>query len=408
MPVYEYTAISSSGREVKGSIDADTVRGARQKLRGQGVFPTSVKEGGAVKGEKSRDIKRFLRSDRVGLKDLSVSTRQFATLIGAGLALVNALNSLSDQTDSEALKRIFVNVREKVEEGSSLAKAMGTFPKVFPRLYVNMVASGEASGTLDTVLDNLADYLESQLELRRKIAASLFYPCLMFCFCVLVVVALLAFVVPSIVEIFEKEGGVLPLPTRITMGVSNFVLSYWWLLLVAGIGAVTLARWYYQKESGRERIDAIVLKLPIIGPLYLKINTARVSRTLGALLSSGVGLLTALDIAKNIVNNVHIKRIIENASDGVREGRSLAKELARGGIFPSLFPQMTAIGEQSGRLDAMLVKAGKSYDNEVNASLAGLTSLIEPIMIIILGAIVFFIVISVLLPIINMIDLIQR
>jgi general secretion pathway protein F len=270
-----------------------------------------------------------------------------------------------------------------------------------------MVASGEASGTLDTVLENLASYYEAQIELRRTISSALFYPILMFVFCTLVVIGLVSFVVPNIVAIFVKQRISLPLPTQIVIGFSNLITGYWWLILTVIFGGLYAARKYYATPKGRDWFDALFLKLPVYGPIYKKIATARVATTLGTLLTSGVELLTALDIVKNIVGNVHLSRALEDARDGVREGRSLAKELSKSGHFPSLLSQMAAVGEKSGRLEVMLSKAGKAFSSEVDATISGLTSLIEPVMIIVLGGIVFSIVISVLLPMTELMKMVQ-
>ncbi len=408
MPIFEYTAISSSGKSTKGNIDAENIRAARQRLRGQGIFPTEIKESMAVQRASTRDLKKFLQSDRVGVADLAISTRQLATLTAAGLPLVNALQALSDQTESQVLKRILTDVREKVEEGSALAKALGNFPKTFPRLYINMVASGEASGTLDAVLENLADYLESQLELRRKIMSALLYPALMLIVCVLVVALLLAFVVPKIVEIFQKQGAVLPLPTRVMIILSQLVVNYWYIAVIIAMGAVWACGWYYRQPAGRSQIDRWVLRIPIYGSLFIKICTARIARTLGALLASGVGLLSGIEITRNIISNIHIAKALEEARDGVREGKSLARELNKSGLFPPLLWHMIAVGEKSGQLEHMLSKVGKSYENEVNAALSGLTRLIEPLMMIGVGAVVLAIVISVLMPMTDLMNVVLK
>lgn len=408
MPIYEYKALEPSGKERKGTLDADSLRAARQKLRSQSLFPTELKEGAEVEKSKSRDVKQYFRSDRVSIKDLAVATRQLATLVGAGLPLVSALQALADQTESYTLKRVIIDVREKVEQGTSLAKAMGAYPKTFPALYVNMVASGEASGTLDTVLENLAEYLEAQLELKRKIFSALMYPILMLCICTLVVLGLFMYVVPRIVEIFKKQGAQLPLPTRIMIGVSDFLINYWYLAGLAIVAAIALFRWYYKQPAGRSTVDRLYLRLPIYGPLYTKISTARISRTLGTLLGSGVGLLTGIEITRNIVANVHMVKALEDARDGVREGRSLARELGRSGLFPTMLGHMIAVGEASGELENMLDKAGRAYESEVNATLSGLTSLLEPLMMIFVGGIVLCIVISVLLPMADLITVVQK
>lgn len=408
MPVFEYTALAPSGKSSRGTIDAENVRVARQRLRQQGIFPTDIKEGIAARKAPTRDVRKYFQSDSVSIKDLAVATRQLATLSAAGLPLVSALSALGDQTESETLQRIVINVREKVEEGSSLAKAMGNFPKSFPKLYVNMVASGEASGTLDAVLENLADYLEAQLELKRKVTAALTYPILMLVICILVVVVLLVFVVPKIVDIFIKQKIALPVPTRIMLGISNFIVDWWFLIILGGIAIAWLLRWYYAQPDGRERIDRLILKVPIYGPVFLKVNTARVMRTLGTLLESGVGLLAALDITRNLVSNVHLVRTLEAARDGVQEGRSLAKEFAKTGMFPPMVGHMIAVGEKSGELEGMLTKVGKIYENEVNAILGGITRLIEPLMMVGVGIVVFSIVMSVLMPMTELINLVQQ
>lgn len=398
MPVFEYVALNSSGKKVKGTLEADSIRTARQKLRGQNVFPTEIKEGLEAANNKTQDVKRFLKGDRVSLKELTLATRLLATLLNAGLPLVGALLALSDQVESSVLKRIIVDIKERVEQGTSLAKALGSYQKVFPRLYINMVTSGEASGTLDTVLENLSEYYEAQIELRRKIFSALTYPTLMFAFCTLVVIGLVTFVVPGIVEIFVKQKIELPLPTRAVMGLSHFITGYWWLILAAIFTISTTIKRYYSSDAGRATVDRLALTLPLYASMYKKIATARIASTLGTLLSGGVELLTALDIVKNIVGNVHMRRALEDARDGVREGRSLAKELSKSGYFPSLLSQMVAIGEQSGKLESMLSKASKTFTGEVNSAISGLTSLIEPVMIIVLGGVVFSIVIAILLP----------
>lgn len=408
MPIYEYRALEPSGREKRGTLDADSLRAARQRLRSLSLFPTEIREGAEIGQAKSRDIKQYFRTNWVSVKDLSVATRQLATLVGAGLPLVSALQALADQTESFTLKRVIIDVRENVEQGSSLAKSLGNYPKSFPALYVNMVAAGEASGTLDTVLENLADYLEAQLELRRQISSALLYPALMLVVCTLVVLGLFMYVVPRIVEIFTKQGADLPLPTKIMIAISNFLISYWYLVALAVVACIALARWYYRQPAGRSNVDRLLLRLPLFGSLYTKISTARVANTLGTLLKSGVGLLTGLEITKNIVGNVHMVKALEDARDGVREGRSLARELGRSGLFPTMLGHMIAVGETSGELEGMLQKAGRAYQSEVNATLSGLTSLLEPLMMIIVGFIVLCIVISVLLPMADLITVVQK
>jgi general secretion pathway protein F len=407
MPVYEYSALNNTGRRIKGTLEADSIRTARQRLRSQSLSPIEVKEAREAAKNKSQDVKLLLRGDRVSLKDLTLATRLLATLSNAGLPLVQALLSLSEQVDNASLKRVVVDIKERVEQGSSLAKALGAYPKIFPRLYINMVASGEASGALDGALENLGSYYESQLELRRKVQNALLYPVLMFVFCIAVVVLLVVFVVPTIVEIFIKQKISLPLPTQMVIALSDLIINYWWIMLSLLVGAAVYIKHSYATEKGKAWFDKKILKLPIYGPIYLKVSTARVASTLSTLLNGGVEVLAALDIVKNIVSNVHLKRALEDARDGVKEGRSLAKELSKSGYFPNLLSQMVAIGEKSGKLEVMLTKAGKTFSAEANAAIAGITTLIEPLMIMFLGLIVFTIVISVLLPMLELMNAVK-
>lgn len=407
MPVYEYTALQSSGKKIKGSIEADSIRSARQKLRGKNIFPTDIKESLKAAGTKSRDVKQLLIGERISIKQLTVATRLLATLSNAGLPLIPALLSLSEQETAPHFKRIIVDIKEKVEQGSSLAKAMGGYPKVFPRLYVNMVASGEASGALDTSLTNLADYYEAQLELKRRVTNALMYPILMFVFCIAVVILLVALVVPNIVEIFIKQNISLPIPTQIIIAFSDFLLGYWWLIIISVFGFAFYIRRTYQSTAGRAWFDKTFLKLPIYGSINRKVTTARIASTLATLLNGGVQLLAALDIVKNIIGNVHMRQALEEAREGVKEGKSLARELSKSGYFPDLLTQMIAIGEKSGNLEPMLQKAGKTFSYEANSSISGLTTLLEPLMIMFLGAIVFSIVIAVLLPMVELMQIVQ-
>jgi general secretion pathway protein F len=407
MPVYEYVALNPTGKKIKGSLEADSIRAARQKLRIQNIFPTEIKESLKDAAAKSQDVKKLFKSDRVSLKDLTVATRLLATLSSAGLPLVSALLALADQVDSQALKRVVVDIKERVEQGSSLAKALGAYPKIFPRLYINMVASGEASGTLDSVLENLADYYEAQLELKRKVSTALFYPILMFVFCILVVIVLVTFVVPNIVEIFIKQNVKLPLPTRCVILLSDIFIGYWWLILMGAVGLFYYIKHSYSTPKGRAWFDKRFLTLPKFGTIYRKVSTARVATTLATLLNGGVEVLAALDIVKNIVGNTHLQKALEDARDGVKEGRSLAKELSKSGYFPNLLSQMVAIGEKSGKLEAMLMRAGKTFSNEANASIAGLTTLLEPMIMIFLGGIVFIIILAVLLPMTELMQIVQ-
>ena len=410
MPSFEYTAITKQGKQTKGSVDADSMRAARAKLREHGIFPTTIKEGKvtASKTEKANDVSKFLKRESVSTKELAIFTRQLSTLIGAGLPLVSALSALTEQTGSETLRRVSVEVKEAVESGISMATALGNYPKIFPRLYINMVAAGEASGLLDKVLNNLADYLEGQMVMHSKLKKALTYPIMMLILCALVVAVLMIYVVPKIVEIFEKRGQVLPLPTRIVMWSSEHFISHGWLALLIILGAIATFRWYNSTPKGKRNVDALILRLPLVGGIYKKVATSRTASTLSALLTSGVQLLTALDITKKIMANIFYEEALEQVRDGVAEGKSLASELSKTKLYPSMLSHMIAVGEKSGELESMMQRAGVAYETEVKSTLEGLSTILEPIIIMIVGALVLFIVISVMLPMADMVTMIQK
>jgi general secretion pathway protein F len=403
MPVYEYIALNKSGRKIKGSINADSERSARSRLRDQGVFPSQIEE--ATKAvERRRDVKDILGGGRVPLRELAAFTRQFATLIGAGLPLVEALSALTEVTANPRLKQSCVTVRERVLEGSPLNTTLAGFPKIFDRLYVNLVAAGEASGSLDHALTSLADYLESQLELRRKLVSAFTYPALMLSLSSLVVLGLFVFVIPRVVDIFAKQNATLPFATQVTLAISHFLISYWWLLFLLIAISLVLFRSWYRSDSGRRLFDSFFLRAPLIHVTYGKVISARVASTLSTLLSSGVELLRAIEISRNVIGNVVVRDALDGIRDRVREGKSLSNEMLKSGVFPSLLCRMVSVGERSGELEAMLGKAASSYEKDVASTLEGLTNIIEPLLLIIVGAIVLLIVISVLLPMVSMID----
>jgi general secretion pathway protein F len=407
MPVYSYVGLSPDGKNVTGIIDADSPRAARLKLRRSGVFPTSLAESREAEStpRASRSLSRLF--ERVGAQELAVMTRQLSTLVSAGLPLVDCLSALIDQVDSERLKRMLTQTRERVNEGTSLADALAEHPRVYSDLYVNMVRAGEASGALDVVLLRLADYTESTARLRSKLRSALTYPAVMLIIGTTILFFLLSYVVPKITRIFTESKQVLPLPTRILMALSG-MLSTWWPLVVVLLAVVALAfRYYVRTEAGRQRYDRWVLRVPVFGKLMQKIAVARFSRTLSTLLQSGIGLLPSLDIVKNIVDNRVLYDATEAARDAIREGQSIAPPLKKSGIFPPLMIHMIAVGEKSGRLEEMLFKTAETYEGEVDSTIATLTTLLEPVMIVFMGGIVTFIVLSILLPIFQMSQLVR-
>jgi general secretion pathway protein F len=406
MPVYSYAGLSADGKNVSGIIDAESPRAARTKLRRSGVFPTTLAETrGEATPRASRSISRLF--ERISPQDLSVMTRQLSTLVSAGLPLVDCLSALIDQVDSERLKRILTQTREGVNEGSSLADALAAHPKVFSDLYVNMVRAGEASGALDVVLLRLADYTESTARLRAKLRSALTYPIIMVVVGGAILFFLLSYVVPKITRIFTESKQVLPLPTRVLMAVSS-TFAAWWPVVLLLLAAIALGlRYYVRTPTGRMRYDRWLLRMPVFGKLLQKIAVARFSRTLSTLLRSGIGLLPSLDIVKNIVDNRVLFDATEAARDAIREGQSIAPPLKKSGIFPPLMIHMIAVGERSGQLEEMLFKTAETYEAEVDGTIATLTTLLEPVMILFMGGLVLFIVLSILLPIFQMNQLIR-
>jgi general secretion pathway protein F len=400
MPVIRYKGLDARGKQVSGILDAADAKALRATLRTTGVFLTEIlqeTEGGSIA---KREVRLF--SGRIKVLDIAVMTRQLATLIGAGIPLVESLTALVEQVEKEKLKKVLSKVRERVNEGASLADAIGDHPKVFAPLYVNMVRAGESSGTLDLVLSRLADFTEHQVRLRSKVMGAMMYPIIMIIVGIIIVSVLFVVVVPKITKIFDNLKSTLPLPTQILIGTSNFIKNYWWLILIVVVGTTFLLLRYFRTERGRLRWDQFVLRLPIFGPLIRMIAIARFTKTLATLLASGVPILTALNIVKNVLGNKVLEAVIDEARVSIQEGESIAAPLKRSGQFPPIVTHMIAIGEKSGELESMLTNVANAYDSQVEAKINTLTSLLEPIMIVCMGGVVGFIVFSILLPILKM------
>ncbi|MGC3997881.1 MAG: type II secretion system inner membrane protein GspF [Anaeromyxobacter sp.] len=403
MPVFEYKALNATGKPVQGLREADSPKTLRSVLRRDGVFLTEVlgqKDQQRAQGSRDVDVKRFVMG-RVGARDLAVTTRQLAVLVRAGIPLVEAMSALVDQVDHERLKRILGDVKQKVNEGASLADAMAGHPKIFSNLYVNMIRAGEHSGALETVLERLAEFTESQARLRSKILSTMAYPVFMMVIGTGIMGLLFAVVVPQITKIFENTGAILPWYTRVTVGISHVVSGYWWALLLGAVASVWgFFRWK-ATPAGRARWDRLKLTAPVMGPVVRQIALGRFARTLSTLLRSGVPLLTALDIVKNVVGNVRLSDVIDQARDAIREGESIAAPLKRSGEFPPLVYHMVSVGERSGALEEMLGNVADAYEDQVETTIAALTSLLEPVMIVSMGVVVGFVVFSVLMPILQ-------
>jgi general secretion pathway protein F len=409
MPVYEYRALNVKGSKIKGIINADSIVAARHKLRETDIFPVEIKETSAREKDElstKKSVTTFFK--RVSLREVSSLTRQLATLLGGGLPLLASLNTLVSQTTNPQLKKTLAQVKEQVNEGTSLAQSISYYPRIFSPLYVNMVRAGEASGTLDIVLERLADFNEKQQALRGKIRAALAYPIFMFIIGSIVLFILTTFLIPKINTIFNDMHQTLPGITIVMISVSSFLKSFWVLILFLIIAAVSGIRYIFTKTVRGQYIrDKLKLTLPLSGPLLHKMAVARFSRTLGTLLQSGVPLLTALAIVKNVVDNRLVADVIQEASREVEEGQNLSGTLSKSSLFPPMTIQMISVGEQSGSLEAMLYKVADSYENEVESSILAMTAILEPVMILVMGLFVGLIVISILLPIFEMNQLIR-
>jgi general secretion pathway protein F len=420
MPVFEYRGLDAAGKTVNGLKEADSPKGLRATLRKDGVFLTDVvgqaEPGGkATKGKAtvgsvaSTDINlRRLASGGVNTDDIAVMTRQLATLLKAGVSLVEALSAMVDQVEKETLKRILSDVKQKVNEGSSLGDALNHHVKVFGPLFVNMIRAGESSGALDSVLLRLAEFTEGQARLRQKIMGTMLYPIIMMVIGGGVLIALMTLVVPKVTKIFEDLKSNLPLPTRILIGTSNFLQNYWFVVTPLLIGSVFAFFRWSKSEKGKPVWDRFALTLPVVGPLIRQLAVARFSRTLATLLKSGVPLLAALDIVKNVITNMTMSAVVDRARDAIREGESIAGPLKKSGEFPPLVYHMITIGERTGQLEDMLLNVAESYESSVNVRIGALTALLEPMMIVLMGATIGFVAISILLPILKMNSLLSH
>ncbi len=402
MPVYDYKGLNQAGKTVKGSQDAESQNALRTLLQGRGIFVTEVSEARAGGKSKAGEVDFGKMLQFVGLRDIAVLTRQMATLLRAGIPLVECLRALTDQAEKDELKRALSDIKSKVNEGSSLAKALADHPKLFSDLFVNMVRAGESSGNLDVVLERLTDFLEGQMELRSKVISAMIYPILMTVVGLGILAFLFAFVIPKVTQIFEDQGAALPFVTRLLIGTSDVVSGGWFIILPAAFLSAWGFRRWKNSEGGRPKWDRFVLKLPVVGNLVRLIAVSRFSRTLGTLLNSGVPLLQALDIVKNILGNTRLIEVIEEVRVNVREGESIAQPMKRSGEFPSLVTHMIAIGEKTGQLEDMLENVAESYDQQVSLRIDAATTLIEPLMIVFMGIAVGFIVFAIMLPILQL------
>ncbi|MCI5130450.1 MAG: type II secretion system protein GspF [Candidatus Electrothrix sp. EH2] len=413
MPVYEYTALNAQGKKQKGVLDADSLSAARQKIRRDGNYPVEIKEtrprsrGKKAKETGKKNILALQFGSRIKQQEIHVATRQLATLLGAGIPLVPALTGLVEQTTNKSLQTKITQIKDSVNEGNSLTSSLAEHPRLFSKIYINMVQAGEASGSLDVVLERLAEVGERQQAMRSRIAAALIYPIFMALVGIGVLFLLITFIVPSITKVFTDRDQALPLPTTILISISDFLQNYWIFILILIVGCIIGIRYFIQQPKGQRIWDKLKLSLPVLRDLNIKIAAATLGRTMSSLLQSGVPLITSLGIVKNILNNVLLADVMDLAAEELEKGKSLSNVLRGNKYFTPMLVQMIAVGEQSGSLEKMLEKAADSYEKEVETKIMAMTSMIEPIIILVMGMAMSFIVVSILLPIFEMNQLIK-
>jgi len=392
---------SPSGELLSGEYNAESKEDLVSHLRKRKIIITSMRE----KAKASLNIK-LPGSDRVSVKDMGVFTRQFATMINAGLPMVQCLDILSQQTEKEFLKTSITRIMTDVEGGSTLGEAMGRHPKVFSSLYVNMVEAGEAGGILDVILVRLATFLEKLDALQRKVKSALTYPSVVAIVALGATAFMLIFIIPTFAKMFTDFGGELPMPTKIVIGISDFLRGFWWAIAASIVGLVVALQRYYKTANGRLTIDKLMLKIPVLGTVIRKGSVARFTRTLGTLISSGVPILQGLEITARTAGN----RVVENAVMATREsisqGNTISEPLKECGVFPPMVTSMIAVGEQTGALDEMLEKIATFYDSEVDTAVDSLTAVIEPVMIVIMGVVVGGMLIAMYLPMFKLVTVV--
>ena len=394
MPVYLWTGTNRAGKKVKGQIEAPDADAVSQSLRRQRIEPDKVKE-------KPKDIFESLAfmQPKVKEKDIVLFTRQFATMIDAGLPLVQCLEILGNQADNRTFRRLLKQVKGDVESGSTFADALKKHPKTFDDLFVNLIAAGEVGGILDTILNRLSAYIEKAMKLKKKVKGAMVYPVVVLVIAMAVVAVLLLFVIPVFKQMFEDMGGELPAPTQLVVSLSEWMKSYVVIVILAVVGLIILFNRFYATRKGRVIVDDLLLKLPVMGDLIRKVAVARFTRTLGTMIQSGVPLLDGLDIVARTAGNKTVEAAIFKTRASIAEGRTIAEPLGESGVFPSMVVQMISVGESTGALDAMLAKIADFYDEEVDAAVDALTALIEPFLMVFLGGIIGGVVIAMYLPI---------
>ena len=403
MPLYEYKGLSKTGKNIKGVLDAENVRAARTRLKKDGIYVVDLRD--KTKASSARGKKKVSTSKGVSVEELAMMTRQLAVLLKANIPLVEALGATADQVESPVLKEAVADIKNMVNEGSSFHKGLQKYPKLFETIYCTMCEAGEMSGTLDVILIRLAEFTEAQNELNAKVKSAALYPAIMMLFTTGMLAVLFIFVIPKMQMIFESGDLELPWYTKLVIGFSSILVNYWFVILGTAIGGAIVFRTWKSSPSGSQQWDAILLKLPIIGKIARLVAVSRFTRTLATLLQGGVPMLNAMDIVKNVVGNSVLAKAIEQARDNISEGESVAGPLKRSAQFPPIVIHMINIGEKTGELESMLTQVSDSYDFQVKTQIQGLTALLEPLMIIMMGFAIAVIVFSIMIPMFQMADI---
>jgi general secretion pathway protein F len=400
MPVYQYKGLNKAGKNIKGIVDSDNPRTARMKLKKEGIYVVDLSD-----SQKTQAKKKMVSTSSGGsvtVDEMSNLTRQLASLVRANIPLVDCLGACSDQMENPYLKEVLAECRNQVNEGSTLQKALMKYPKVFDNIFVSMVGAGEMSGALDTILLRLAEFTEARADLKSRVQSAMMYPILMMVLMTLILMGLFVFVLPQITGILIDTGMEIPWYTQIVMAISGVMVDYWYIILVAMFGGALLFTRWKNSTTGRPTWDAIVLKLPIVGKIARMIAVARFTRTLSTLLSGGVPMLNAMDIVRNVVDNAVLAKAVDEARENIREGESIAGPLKKSEQFPPIVIHMVNIGEKTGELEKMLNQVADTYDFQVKNQVQGITTLLNPVMLIVMGGVIGFIVISVLIPMMDM------
>lgn len=401
MPVFEYRGIDKSGKTVRGIVDSENQRTARLKLKRDGVFITDLTNKHS-RAQTKKNTQKTAANSKVGVQDLSMMTRQLATLIRASVPLVEALSAVSEQVENPALKEVVSELRNQVNEGSQLHKSMRKYPKIFNNIYVSMVEAGEMSGTLDIILLRLAEFTEAQNELNAKVRSAMMYPVIMMLFTLGMLFILFIFVIPKVTQVFEDANKKLPWFSQLVINISGIMVNYWHIILVVAAAIIIAFRSWKATPAGSDKWDAILLKMPVIGKMARLIAVSRFTRTLSTLLAGGVPMLQSMDIVRHVVANAVLARAVEQARENISEGESIAGPLKKSEEFPPLVITMISIGEKTGDLENMLTQVSDAYDFQVKNSIQGLTSLLEPVMIVTMGLVIGVIVFAIMMPIIEM------